>query len=73
MGALSFLALGFQYLEVNGHLDFDWRSKLAAMVGVHTAWIGRLEDSPLLKLQEPQLGGIIFLKDWKFTGILPLF
>lgn len=73
MGALSFLALGFRYLEVNGHLDFDWRSKLAATVGVHTAWIGRLEDSPLLKLQEPRLGGIIFLKDWKFTEILPLF
>ena len=24
MGVLSFLALGFRYLKVNGHLDFDW-------------------------------------------------
>ena len=73
MGALSYMVLAFRHLEVNGRLDFDWRLKLAETVGVHTAWIGRLEDSLLFNFNEPRVGGIILLKDWRFTGMLPLF
>jgi hypothetical protein len=73
MGALSFMVLAFRHLEVNGLLDFDWRSKLAETARIHTAWIGCLEDSLLFNFNEPRVGGIIFVNDWRFTGILPLF
>lgn len=66
---LLLLILNEREVKVQG---FSWRERVLKKTGIHHQWLSALEDSVVGDLSAARVGGIVYLEQCEYKGLLPL-